>query len=406
MAITANEGKVSQQSTQSTSWLAVILLWVAGIAAAMQFAKFSISYNQVLNHYQIEPALAGASLSIVGVVGLIFGVTAGIIANKVGYFRVLIGALFVGAIMSFLQSLLPSFEWILLSRLLEGFSQLGVVVAAPTIIALLSAPHHKSLTMGLWGTFFGVAFAISGWAGNEILANYDLSGLYFSHALFILFIALVLLFVLDKNESRYRSELPSSGESYVSKLMSIYRNPRTLLPCVVFLFYTCTLVSLLTYLPNFIEDANLTATLQIVLPLVSTTGTFLAGAISQYWLPPQRVAVIAYIGLGVGALLLMLNPVSELHLCAIFGLMIFSAGLIPGAALSLIPRLARNSYEQGNGYGLIAQLGNLGATVGPPLYAAVIAFSGIDGLAIVALIACGFGGLASFLVGRLKPASE
>ncbi|TDO97954.1 MFS transporter [Marinomonas balearica] len=395
--------KQTMTHQQSTSWLAVVLIWLSGVSAAMQFSKFSISYNQLLEHYQVGPTLGGVSLSIVGVIGLIFGVTAGIFANKIGYFKVLIGALLIGALLSFSQSLLPSFEWILISRLLEGFSQLGVVVAAPTIIAILSAPQHKSITMGLWGTFFGVAFAISGWIGNDILERYSLAGLYLSHAVFISSMALILVLILDKNESRYRSTISVNNEPYFTKLWAIYRNPRTLLPSVVFLFYTCTLVSILTYVPNFIEDKQIRATMQIVLPLISTCGTFLAGAIAQYWLTPQRVALVAYIGLGIGATLLQLFSSDQTLLCIIFCFIVLCAGLVPGAALSMIPKLARNSYEQGNGYGLIAQLGNLGATMGPPLYATVIAAFGINGLVTVVLCVCFLGSVASLLATRVKP---
>ena len=152
----------SPVAVEKTQWLEVALLWVAGVSAAMQFAKFSVSFDALLAHYQQGATLTGMSLSVVGIAGLIFGVSAGMIASRFGYLRVLVGALLLGGVLSFIQSTLPPFNVLLLTRLLEGFSQLGVVVAAPTLIAKLSAPKHKSLTMGIWGTFFGVAFAVCG----------------------------------------------------------------------------------------------------------------------------------------------------------------------------------------------------------------------------------------------------
>ncbi|MBU2320573.1 MAG: MFS transporter, partial [Gammaproteobacteria bacterium] len=90
-----------------TQWLEVILLWVAGIAAAMQFAKFSVSFDDLLVHYQAGATSTGAALSAVGIAGLVFGVSAGMIASRVGYLKVLVGALLLGGGLSLVQSTLP-----------------------------------------------------------------------------------------------------------------------------------------------------------------------------------------------------------------------------------------------------------------------------------------------------------
>ena len=391
-----------QTEPQQTAWLEVFLLWFAGISAAMQFAKFSVSYNELLDYYQAGPTLTGASISVVGTIGLIFGVTAGLVAGKIGYRKVLIGALLLGASLSLIQSFMPAFEIVMATRVLEGFSQLGVVIAAPTMIAKLSAPQHRSITMGLWGTFFGVAFAITGLVGKPLIAHFELSGLYLAPSLLIGSMAIALFVLLERNESRYGSAPQASSDSYLTKLGKVYRTPRTLLPGLVFVFYTCTLVSLLTYIPNFIERDSLRTTMQVILPLLSTAGTFIAGALSQYALKPQRVAQIAYIGLACGALALIQGIETPLIFCLIVGQMILFAGLIPGAALAMIPRLARNNEEQANGYGIIAQLGNLGATVGPPSFATFITLFGLYGLAGFVMFICLMGSLFAYLALRLE----
>ncbi len=392
----------TQPNTEHTRWLEVIILWIAGVSAAMQFAKFSLSFNELQDYYQTSPTMTGAAISVVGVIGLIFGVTAGMLAGRIGYRKVLIGALSLGAVMSFIQASLPGFQWVLVTRVLEGFSQLGVVVAAPTMIAKLSAPQHRSVTMGLWGTFFGVAFAISGFAGKMILEQYSISGLCLAHGVLIGSMAILLTLLLNRDESRYGSAQPSDGVGYFKKLGQIYSNPRSLLPGLVFLFYTCTLVSLLTYIPHFIESPTLRTTMQVLLPLMSTAGTFIAGTLSQYLMRPQRVAQLAYVGLATGALLLSQFLDTPSVFAIIIAQMILFAGLIPGAALSMIPKLARDSHEQANGYGLIAQLGNLGATIGPPSFATAITLFGIYGLIGLVLIICVLGSIFAFFANRVK----
>ncbi|SBS39990.1 Inner membrane transport protein YajR [Marinomonas spartinae] len=386
---------------QKTHWFEVVLLWVSGIAAAMQFAKFSISYDELLTHYQAGPAWTGALISVVGIVGLIFGASAGVVAGRMGYLNVLVGALAIGSLLSVLESFLPSFMTMLVLRVLEGMSQLGVVVAAPTMIARLSAPQHRSITMGLWGTFFGVAFAITGWLGNKLLSTYGLQGLLLVHGVLIGSMALALWWLLSQYKSVYENQSAPSSLGFWTQLRNMYKTPRTLLPALVFLFYTCMLVSLLTYIPTLISDEKLRNLLRITLPLTSTAGTFLAGALSQYVMRPQRVALLAFSSVAVGAVFAHFSQSYPIVFALSVSLMVLSAGMVPGSALSMIPLVTRSAGEQAQGYGLIAQLGNLGATIGPPSFAAMIALMNTEGLVLLVLFLCVLGGLFSFLAGRL-----
>jgi predicted MFS family arabinose efflux permease len=399
MPSTASYSLVVKPNTQ---WLEVILLWVAGISAAMQFAKFSVSFDTLLNHYQTTATLTGAALSAVGLVGLVFGVSAGMIASRVGYLKVLVGALLLGGCLSFIQSFLPPFNVLFITRILEGLSQLGVVVAAPTLIAKLSAPQHKALTMGIWGTFFGVAFAVSGWAGKSLLDQYGLSTLFLSHGILISTIGIMLLVILRKNPVLDLVPAANNQGRFFSQMMRIYRNPRALLPSFVFLFYTCTLVSVLTYVPGLISEVSLQKWMLVLLPLITTSGTFLAGAIAQYWMRPQRVALVAYAGVAVSALVLSLIGDTALLFCLVVGVMVLFLGMVPGAALAMIPALARNPGEQAQSYGLMAQFGNIGGTMGPPTFATVMAVYGLSGLVVLVLCVCCFGILFSLLAGRIK----
>ena len=87
-----------------TQWLEVILLWVAGIAAAMQFAKFSVSFDDLLAHYQAGATSTGAACLRLALQDWSFGVSAGMIASRVGYLKVLVGSLLLGGGLSLVQS--------------------------------------------------------------------------------------------------------------------------------------------------------------------------------------------------------------------------------------------------------------------------------------------------------------
>ena len=138
---------------QTTSWGLVLTLWGAGLGGAAQYGKFSVIFDQLPLVYPEAGAALGFVVSIVGLVGIFFGIVAGLLVARIRYRRALLWALWVGAAISLFQALLPPLPLMLLSRTVEGFSHLAIVVAAPTLIAQLCAAKDRGLPLTLWGTF-------------------------------------------------------------------------------------------------------------------------------------------------------------------------------------------------------------------------------------------------------------
>ncbi len=382
--------------TTKTQWLNIIMLWFAGIYVAMQFAKFSVSYDLLPAHYQSSASTISMALSCVGIMGLIFGTIAGVLSGKLGHKKVLLTCLLLGSLLSWWQSFLPSIEYLLVSRLLEGLSHLGVVVSAPTLIISLCDKRHQAMMMGLWGSFFGVAFALMGWLGNPLLEEGGLSRLYQVHALLLVPIFCYLFIRLPSTKAQVLDAQnsptpPLNIRQFLIDLASLYGNLRTLLPGLVFLFHTSMFVSLLTFIPRLSQDETLKYSLSIFLPLISIGGTFLAGILAQYWLSPQRLGTISYLGVALFSVL-TLTYIDHHTLFFTFAncLLLFS-GLVAGSAFAMIPFLLKNPDQQAQSNGAIAQLGNLGATLGPPMFATVIARFQSTGMLILILALCIFG---------------
>ena len=116
----------------------------------------------------------------VGMVGLIFGTTAGLLVARIGPRRAIVAALAAGAAMSALQSLLPAYPLMLTSRIIEGASHLAIVVVGPTMIAALAPEARRPLAMTLWSSFFGVTYTILALIGPHV----GPTGLFLGHAFF------------------------------------------------------------------------------------------------------------------------------------------------------------------------------------------------------------------------------
>ena len=80
---------------EQTRFLTVIGLWAAGLGAAAQFGKLSVSFSLLADHYGSGGAALGFAVSLVGFVGILFGVTG--VSDFAGHpvFNLVLGAVLV-----------------------------------------------------------------------------------------------------------------------------------------------------------------------------------------------------------------------------------------------------------------------------------------------------------------------
>jgi MFS family permease len=307
------------------------LLFLTGLFAAAQFAKISLT---LVDLGRIYPGAAlPFAVSALSVAGILFGVAAGMIVAQFGARRVLLVALASASVISLSQSVLPSFQIFMGLRIVEGFSHLAIVVAAPTLMAAVSTPRDVSVAMGLWGTFFGVGFAGAA-AVIPLLAGPSQS--YIVHGAF----GLVLMGALWPLSPRGLARGVWEG-NVLARHVAIYGSPRMVAPALGFLWHTIMFLGLLTFLPKVLG-----AWTGPVLPLVIAP-------------EPARIWIVM----------------------ALFVIV----GLVPGASFANVPALNKDPADQARANGAIAQLGNIGTAASTPLFAAVLMF-GFNGLAVAAIV--------------------
>jgi DHA1 family inner membrane transport protein len=127
-------GAMTVPDTARTNWPLVLLIWIAGLGAAAQYGKISVIFDRLPEIYPDAGAALGFVLSLVGAVGILLGVVAGVFVARIGYRRALLAGLIVGAAMSFVQAFWPPLPVFFATRLLEGAAHLLIVVAAPTLV--------------------------------------------------------------------------------------------------------------------------------------------------------------------------------------------------------------------------------------------------------------------------------
>ncbi|WP_299962649.1 MFS transporter [uncultured Roseobacter sp.] len=371
---------------QKTSWGLVLALWGAGLGAAAQYGKFSAIFDQLPGLYPQAGASLGWVVSVVGLLGIFAGVAAGVLVARIRYRRALLWALWAGAVISLFQALVPPLPWLLVSRALEGLSHLGIVVAAPTLIAQICAPQDRGLALTLWGTFFGVAFAVLAWAGLPLVAHAGIPALLMAHGLYLAVFALILDWWLKRTPAA-----PTPAFSLAQLLrdhVTIYRSPAMAAPAAGWLFYTFCFVSILTVLPPYIDAAQ-RAFVMGAMPLTSIAVSMTLGVALLRHVTAVSVILLGFAASAASMLWLTLDPGGVAACLTLAG----SMGLIQGASFAAVPQLNTQAQTQAQANGAMAQTGNIGNTLGTPVMAVA---SGALGYVALPLL-----GGAAFVCGAL-----
>ena len=353
-----------------TQWLPIVLLLVGGLFSAAQFGKFTLTLELLGAHYgRWAPFL----ISVVGMVGIVFGAVAGAHVARFGLRRALLWAMGLGAILSCIEALLPGLPVMLTLRVAEGFSHLAIVVAAPTLMSGFASDRDRPVVMGIWASFFGVALAITALLLPVLLPLGGLSSVLLAHGLGLAVIAATLAWVLPETAP---SEI--ARKSYFAEHVEIYRRPRAAIAGVGFVFYTVLYIALIAVLPPAL---GLSLTVTSALPVVSLVGTFGAGFFARRYAPPAIAMVgFAMTAGSLGALMFAPGPL------AAFGLFL-CAGIVPGACFATIPYFNHTVEARARATGAIAQMGNVGTTAGTPIFVGAL-WAG--GLPLVVSLALGF----------------
>jgi len=365
--------------------LTILALWLAGLGSAAQFGKLSFAFDLMAARYPGHGAAGiGLIVSIVGIVGLVFGTTAGLLVARTGPRRAIFAALALGAVVSALQTLPLPYAALILTRVLEGISHLAIVVVGPTMIASLAPPRHQGLAMTLWSSFFGVTYALLAIIAPPLLAGGSVTALFLTHAAWMAVLGAVLALLLPADPAA--PPLPSIG-GLIRQHGTIYASPYMAAPAMGFVFYTALYVALLTLLPPLLPEGQ-RALAAAGMPLLSIAVSLTLGVWGLRHITAVHMVQAGYAAGLVATLLLWAGwGQGTVVLFAAFALA-GAMGIVQGASFASIPQLNATPEDRARASGAVAQLGNVGTTSGTPILALMIAAMGPPGVVAFALPLC------------------
>lgn len=378
------------------SWPLILALWGAGLGAAMQYAKFAVIYDILGGIYPEAGAALGWLISLIGIIGIFLGAVAAMLVSRIRFRHALLAALWLGAVVSLGQALLPPLPVMLALRLVEGVSHLALVVAAPTLIAQIATDQQRGLAMTLWGTFFGVAFAVMAWLGRPFAVSAGIPALFLVHAAYMVAFA---LYLSARLRSLPQQEAPPafSLSSAIAVHATIYRSTRISAPAVGWLFYTFCFVSILTVLPPYL-DPSVRGLVIGAIPVVSIAVSMTAGVLLLRVMSAVQVVMLGFACSPLCMIWLLVVPAGVAACLVLAGAM----GLIQGANFAAVPQLNGGRAAQAQANGAMAQLGNLGNTLGTPVMAMALAGWGYASMPVIAGTAFAMGLIAHLFLGLAR----
>ena len=360
----------------------ILLLWLAGLGAAAQFAKIGVPFEEIRVMFPEAGARAGWLLSLVSLIGAVFGLVAGSLVLGIGLRRALLAALLLGGAVSLVQARMDALTPLLFSRAVEGASHLFIVIAAPTLIAQLAPDRYRNLAMTLWATFFGVTYVIVAWLGLPLIRKASLGVLFQWHGAFMLAMAALLWAVLPRVRRGEVPRLPSASGILAAQRRA-YASPRIAAPGLGWLFYTLTFVSLLAILPALMPPDR-RALMIAALPLISIASSLMLVPLLLRFTSAVGLIQLGFMSAALSAAAMLLPDDPSLPAMALFA----ALGIIQGASFAAVPVLNADLGDRALANGLMAQMGNLGNLLGTPLL--MLTQLHLGGAGLIAMVVGGY----------------
>jgi MFS transporter, DHA1 family, inner membrane transport protein len=369
------------------------VIYFAGLGAAGQFSKLAVTFVTLTEVYGGREAMLGLAVSLISLVGVVLGLVAGMVVNRIGAKQALVGALVLGACVSLWQSTLPDLPYLMASRVVEGLSHLLIVVAAPTLIAETTPDRLRPAALTLWSTFFGVAFALTAVIAPSVIATGGLAALILSHGVWMAVTCALCLFILPK-----RATSPSAALDFrtlFTRHVAAYATAGIAAPALAWLCYTLTFVSILTALP-LLTNGTAPVWLAPVAPLLS-----IAVALSLGIALLSRIRALPVVIGGFGLCLTAAIITAGLGFSAATVLLLFGAmAFVQGSGFAIVPQLNPDADSRALANGALAQMGNLGNLSGTPLLIALYQNAPLWGPVMFLVTAYSAGLVMTFFLGR------
>ena len=376
---------------QRSNWLKIWIAFFAGCIGAFQIGKTFASLTLIIEELSLSLVQAGLVLSLFSLIAAFAGAGFGLLSDRVGHLRMALTGLALSAAGSFAGAMVPGIEWLLMSRLLEGFGFILAIVALPSLISRSASDRDRPLAMVLWGAFMPAGIGLSMVITPMLVDWHGWRGLWNDVGVMLLLWSAVLY--LGFRRSAAQPGLQLNAMQFLASVMRV----GPLLLVTGFVCYSSLYQSLTAFLPTMLVtdyDVPLAqaARFGAIVVVGNIIGNIGAGWLIGRGLRPWKLLTVSFVAMGLCAALVF-TGFTEPAVKVVAGFL-FSAfgGIFPGTAFVLAARYSPSPSQMALMAGFLLQGAGLGQTIGPLMVSSAVEFVGSWSAAngvIVAMAAIG-----------------
>jgi predicted MFS family arabinose efflux permease len=348
----------------TTRWPLVFALIFAGVVGAFQIGKAPIAVPLLREDLGLSLTFAAWVVGIYAVVGAVAGLPIGLWVKYFGVRRAIVVGLLMIGLASCLGASARGGAMLLVTRVFEGFGFIMVVVAAPSLLRVVTSGKDRDLVFGLWTVYYSAGSVIVMLAGPW-LATMGWQSIWLVTGFIALGYALVIWAVAPDI-----SDADGTAGGALADLGRVLRSPGPVLLALVFGLYTLQYHALTGLLPALLVerlDLSIAQAGAIGAATIVANGI---GAFSAAWLLraglPLWAMVAAgftFFGLASFGIFAHGTPAASVALLAAASLGI--AGVIPALVYIAAPRLTPEPAMLALSVGAIVQASHIGHLIGP-----------------------------------------
>jgi predicted MFS family arabinose efflux permease len=348
----------------TTRWPLVFALIFAGVVGAFQIGKAPIAVPLLREDLGLSLTFAAWVVGIYAVVGAVVGLPMGLWIKYFGVRRAIVVGLLMIGLASCAGASARSGTMLLVTRVVEGFGFIMVVIAAPSLLRAVTSSKDRDLVFGLWTVYYSAGTVIVMLAGPW-LATMGWQSIWLVTGFIALGYALVIWAVAPDI-----SDADGTAGGALADVGRVLRSPGPVLLALVFGLYTLQYHALTGLLPALLVerlDLSIAQAGAIGAATIVANGI---GAFSAAWLLraglPLWAMVAAgftFFGLASFGVFAQGMPAASVALLAAASLGI--AGVIPALIYIAAPRLTPEPAMLALSVGAIVQASHIGHLIGP-----------------------------------------
>ncbi len=361
---------------ERTRWKAAGVAVLLGVVAALSIGKLPPALPALRAEFGLSLAESGRLVSVFNTLGMVASIFMGLLTPRIGAWRLCmlgLGLLTGGGL---LGAAATGQGLLLTARFAEGTGFLAVVVAAPALLSLATAPADRARAFSLWGSYMPTGTALGMLLAPLLMAASGWRVLWLAVAVCTLLAAALLHARRADYGTPVNGPAPDVSPSWRAAAGPLKAaGPWCIALC--FACYVFNYYAIMVWLPTFMvgerQISLSTASLLTALVVAANIpGNWLAGALLQRGV--SRGAHVCAAGvctlLTCSAIFAPALPDGLRYVaCVLFS---FSVGVLPGAVMSASQTHARTPAQVATVQGMIMQGSNLGQFVSPLLVAAVV----------------------------------